>query len=196
MRGIIDRVGPFTLTPERDRFWMLVRSIISQQISIAAARTVRRRVQDLVTPHKVTAENLLQLNADTLRGAGVSKQKASYILDLAAKVDDGTVRLARIGRRSNEQVIDELVQVKGIGRWTAEMFLMFALGRLDVFPIDDLGIRRAIEAHYGVDPAGPRTAYFEIAAAWNPHESIASWYCWRSLDAEFAIGGTASQYPV
>jgi DNA-3-methyladenine glycosylase II len=182
MRRIINRVGPFTLRPERDRFWMLVRSILSQQISTAAARTIRARVQALVEPEKITPESLLRLDESSLRSAGVSARKVEYMRDLATRVDNGSINLSRIGRLSDDQIIALLIEVRGIGRWTAEMFLMFALGRLNVFPVDDLGIRNAIEAHYDVSSPPDRHEMHAVAEPWKPYASVASWYCWRSLD--------------
>jgi DNA-3-methyladenine glycosylase II len=182
MRQMIDEVGPFTLRPERNRFWMLVRSIISQQISVSAARSIRRRLEEFVAPDGVTPESLLRFDSDELRSVGLSPQKATYVLDLAQKLDNGTVQLRTIGRRTDEGVIDELTQVKGIGRWTAQMFLIFALGRFDVFPLDDLGVRIAIRDRYDLDDLPDKDASLEIAASWRPYSSVASWYCWRSLD--------------
>ena len=183
MRELIPIVGPFEMRLERNRFRMLIRSIISQQISTKAARAIRKRVEALVAPHRLTADRIAQLPIDELRSAGLSPQKAGYIHDLSAKVSDQTVRLRTIGRRSDEEVIDELTQVKGIGRWTAQMFLIFCLGRLDVFPHDDLGIRAAIRDRYGLDELPNKSTSHEIAECWHPYASIASWYCWRSIDA-------------
>jgi DNA-3-methyladenine glycosylase II len=192
MRRLIDRVGPCSLKCDRDRFWMLVRSIISQQISTAAARTVRDRVVDLVESRsgsrKVTSTSLLALSVDQLRTAGVSQRKAEYMLDLAAKVDGGEVQLATIGRLSNESVIETLIQVRGIGRWTVEMFLMFSLGRLDVFPVDDLGIRNAMLRLYEIDQSASHHEFRSIAEPWRPYASIASWYCWRSIESDEQSG--------
>ena len=123
---VIREVGPVTLRPERDRFRMLVRSIISQQISTAAARTIRERLEALILPERICPESIAALSLDQLREAGVSRQKAGYLLDLAEKCSDGSVRLSRLGRMTDERVIEELVQVKGIGRWSAQMFLIFA----------------------------------------------------------------------
>jgi len=180
MRRLIDAVGPFTLPLDRDRFRMLVRSIISQQISGKAAQSIRQRLEALVAPEKISPHNLAGLSVAELRSAGVSPQKASYLHDLAAKVDAGTVRLARVARMTDEEVIAELVQVKGIGVWTAQMCLMFSLGRLDVFPHDDLGIRAAIRNLYGLTDLPDRETSNEIARPWRPYATVASWYCWRS----------------
>jgi DNA-3-methyladenine glycosylase II len=182
MREMIDEVGAFTLRPEKDRFGMLVRSIISQQISVSAARSIRSRLEELVLPERVTPESLLRFDLDELRTVGLSQRKASYIRDLSEKAHDGTVQLRTIGRWSEERVTFELTKVRGIGRWTAQMFLIFALGRLDVFPEDDLGVRSAIRDRYGLEELPDKTTSLEIARPWRPFASVASWYCWRSLD--------------
>jgi len=188
MRRVIDDVGPCTFKAERDRFWMLVRSILSQQISTAAARTVRDRVVLLVESRSgsksVTPESLLALSVDELRSAGCSQRKAEYMLDLAEKVDNREVALAKIGRLSNEVVIETLVQVRGIGRWTAEMFLMFSLGRHDVFPVDDLGVRNAMVNLYGLAQSSSHDEFRAIAEKWQPYATIGSWYCWKSLETD------------
>jgi DNA-3-methyladenine glycosylase II len=180
MKRLIDVIGPFTLKVDRDRFKMLVRSIISQQISGKAARSIRQRLESLVAPEKISPHNLAALTAEQLRSAGVSPQKAGYLHDLAAKVDSGIVRLHRIVRMSDDDAIAELVQVKGIGVWTAQMCLMFSMGRLDVFPHDDLGIRSALKNLYCLADLPDKEASLEIARPWRPYATIASWYCWRS----------------
>lgn len=182
MRELLDRVGPFRLKVRRDRFGMLVGSIIAQQISWKAAKSIRARLEALVAPERITPHNLAELPIEKLRSAGVSPQKAGYLHDLAAKVDSEIVRLDRVGRLADECVITELVQVKGIGVWTAQMFLMFSLGRLDVFPHDDLGIRAAIRNLYGLAELPDKQTSLEIAKPWRPYATIASWYCWRSHD--------------
>jgi DNA-3-methyladenine glycosylase II len=144
MKSIIDAVGPFTLCLDRDRFGMLIRSIISQQISGSAAISICRRLRTLAGPLGLKPANLAQFSIAELRSVGLSPQKASYVTDLVQKVNNGTVDLRRIGRLSDDHVVEHLTQVKGIGRWTAQMFLIFSLGRLDVFPHDDLGVRTAI----------------------------------------------------
>jgi DNA-3-methyladenine glycosylase II len=180
MKAVIDAVGPFTLRLERDRFGMLVRSIISQQISTGTARSIRRRLQELAPDMK--AATLARLSPDQLRSVGLSPQKASYIADVACKVNNGTVDLRQIGRLSDERIVEQLTQVRGIGRWTAQMFLIFSLGRLDVFPHDDLGVRTAIRNRYGLADLPDKHTAHAIAAPWRPYASVASWYCWRTLD--------------
>ena len=195
MQKIIDDVGPFTLRPERDRFRLLVRSIISQQISTGAARSIRQRLEELAAPDGLTAARLVQFSPEQLRSAGVSPQKATYILDLATTVQDERVNLRQMGRYSDERVIEQLTTVKGIGRWTAQMFLIFALGRLDVFPHDDLGVRAAIKARYGLVKLPDKETSSQIAARWSPYASVGSWYCWRSIDLRRNGNAFAKGYP-
>ncbi len=195
MKAMIDAVGPYTLRFERDRFAMLVRSIVSQQISTIAAHAIRKRLMDLVGPDGLTPGNLARFDTDELRSVGLSSQKASYVADLATKVNDGTVDLRRIGRLSDQAVVESLTQVKGIGRWTAQMFLIFSLGRPDVFPHDDLGVRTAIRDRYGLDDLPDKTTSHSIAAPWRPYASVASWYCWRSLDLARNTETVAKGYP-
>ena len=195
MRKLIRAVGPFTMRPRRNRFGTLVCSIISQQISGAAARNIRGRLDARLEPGGIKPENLARLGESDLRAVGLSRQKASYVLDLAEKTLDGTVRLDRIGRLSDEAVIGMLPQVKGIGRWTAEMFLIFSLGRLDVLPVDDLGVRSAIRNLYGLAELPDKVTCMELAAPWRPYASIGSWYCWRSLDLKKNVTLFAKGYP-
>lgn len=182
LSAVIDRVGPCRLKPNRNRFKTLVSSIISQQISTAAARTIKARLEAILPPGKMTPAALASLSVDQLRSVGISQQKAGYLLDLAEKCETGQVRLSQLGRLSDERVIDQLIQVKGIGRWSAQMFLMFSLVRLDVFPDGDLGIKNAVQKLYGFDQPPSSRELIAIAAPWSPYATIASWYCWRSLD--------------
>lgn len=182
LRKLIRRVGPFTLKLRRDRFATLACSIISQQISGKAARTITARLLERLEPDKLTPAALARLDIDQLRAVGVSRQKATYLRDLADKALDGTVRFDRFGRMSDEEVIQELILVKGVGRWTAQMLLIFSLGRLDVMPHDDLGIRTAIRNLYGLPELPSKEQCLAVAQPWRPYASVASWYCWRSLD--------------
>ncbi len=195
MKAMIDAVGPYTLRFERDRFTMLVRSIISQQISTSAARAIRKRLMDLVGADSLAPGSLARYTIDELRSVGLSSQKASYVADLAAKVNDGTVDLRQIGRLSDEGVVGSLTQVKGIGLWTAQMFLIFSLGRPDVFPHNDLGVRTAIRDRYGLDDLPDKTTSHAIATPWRPFASVASWYCWRSLDLARNTETVTKGYP-
>lgn len=182
LRPVIDRVGPVTLKLERNRFQALVRSIIAQQISGKAARSIWQRLHAAVRPRRVTADVIAAIPMERLRQLGLSPQKAAYIHELAAHVADGRVRLSRAHRMTDDEVIEELVQVKGIGVWTAQMFLIFSLGRPDVFPHSDYGVRAAIRNLYGLDDLPNKEQSIAIAEPWRPYASIAAWYCWRSLD--------------
>ena len=184
MKRILKKVGPFTAKTRRDRFGTLVNSIISQQISVAAARTIRGRLVEAVEPEKISPDSILKFNVDELRAIGVSRQKATYILDLAEKVNEQVVNLDAINRKENEAVIEELILVKGIGRWTAQMFLMFSLGRLDVLPVDDLGIKNAVKGEYELDELPDADSLTEIATKWRPYATVACWYLWQSLEVE------------
>jgi len=195
MRAMIDSVGPYTLRFERNRFRLLVRAIISQQISTDAASAIRRRLMELVSPDELTASKLVQISSDQLRSVGLSAQKSLYLNDLANKVNDGTIDLRQIGRLSDERVVQTLTQVKGIGRWTAQMFLIFGLGRPDVFPHDDLGVRVVIRNRYGLADLPDKATAHAIAAPWRPYASVASWYCWRTLDLARNTETVATGYP-
>jgi DNA-3-methyladenine glycosylase II len=179
---LIKQVGPFELKVERNRFGMLVRSIISQQISTGAARSIRLRLEQLVAPQAISPASIAPLQLEQLRSVGLSGRKAEFVLDLARRANDGSLRLEKMGRLSDEEVIEQLIQVRGIGRWTAQMFLIFSLGRLDVFPFDDFGVRSAIRHLYGFDELPSASAGKEIGERWKPYATVASWYCWRSID--------------
>jgi DNA-3-methyladenine glycosylase II len=196
LHGVICRVGPYRLKPSRERFGMLVRSIISQQISVGAARAIRGRLEELVGKQGIKPAVIAALSPQQLRSVGLSPQKASYLHDLAAKVQSGDVRLVRLARWSDEEIIEELIQVKGIGRWTAQMFLIFALGRADVFPIDDFGVRAAITRLYGFKELPARPVLMEIGQRWSPFASVGSWYCWRFLELERKQKASGVAYPV
>jgi DNA-3-methyladenine glycosylase II len=196
MSDLIDRAGPFTLKLDRNRFGMLVRSILSQQISTKAARSIRLRLDELLKPKPLCADAIVVLSDEELRSAGLSRQKAAYLKDLSARVLDARLRLDRIGRLPDEDVIEHLIQVKGIGRWTAQMFLIFSLGRLDVFPYDDLIVRSSIRKLYQLNELPSKQESHAIAEPWKPYSTIASWYCWRLLDVKNDTTMDASQYPV
>lgn len=182
LRKVIVKAGPFAMKLKRDRFQALVFSIVSQQISGKAALAIRKKLIDRLGPGGFTPAYIATLPIEELRAVGLSKQKASYILDLAQRVHAGTLPLGRLARMSDDAVIEALIQVKGIGVWTAHMFLMFSLGRLDVLPHGDYGVRSAMQKLYGLDELPNRQTCQRIAESWRPYASIASWYCWRSLE--------------
>jgi len=163
-------------------FDALCRSIIFQQLSGKAASTIRDRFLNLFDNRVPTPDALLAIPEDKLRAVGLSRQKTAYLRDLAGKVHTGELPLDHVDSLSDPEVIEHLVQVKGIGVWTAQMFLMFQLGRLDVLPDLDLGIRNAIKKAYRVRGVPTAKRIAKIGEPWRPYASIACWYLWRSLD--------------
>jgi len=186
---IIARVGPCTIRPNQDYYQELVDSIISQQLSVHAARAIEQRFRDLFGGHFPSPEEILSTNVEALRSLGFSYAKGRYVLDLAQHIVDGKVKFDHLDSLSNQEIIKELTAVKGIGEWTVHMFLMFCMGRLDVLPVGDLGIRNSIRKLYGFEDAPTPAQITELAEKnhWHPYESIASWYIWQSLDNTPAI---------
>ena len=152
-----------------------------QQISTSAAQTIRGRVEQLVRPGAPTPSKMAKLADSQLSSAGLSRQKVSYVRDLVHQSLAGKIRYRNFSRMTDCEITQNLVQVKGIGEWTAQMFLIFSLGRQDVFPHDDLGIRNAIRKLYGLNELPGKATCCRIAAPWRPYSSVASWYCWQSL---------------
>lgn len=193
---LIDRVGPFTLKLHRDRYDLLVRSILSQQISTKAARAIRLKLEGMTNGAGINPDSISRLSDAKLRLAGLSGQKVNYLRDLTAHVQDGRLELARLHRLTDEDAIAELVAVKGIGEWTAQMFLMFALGRTDVLPHGDLGLRSALKTLYCLSDLPDKKTCLAIATPWRPYATIASWYVWRLSDLQNDPEMDASEYPV
>jgi DNA-3-methyladenine glycosylase II len=182
MRQVIRKASPFTMRLRRNRFQALVFSILAQQISSKAAASIRARLIEYLKPEEISANTISRLSAGELRGIGVSRPKSRYLSDLANQVASRQLRLDRLARLPDEDVIAALIQVRGIGLWTAQMFLIFSLGRLDVFPHDDLGVRVALRKLYDLKELPDKEIGHRIAQAWRPYASVASWYCWRSLE--------------
>jgi len=181
---IIERVGACRLEPRREgtHYEALVRSIVFQQLSGKAARTIHDRFRALYPRNRPRPELVLETDDATLRGAGLSRQKIGYLRDLSARVADGSLPLAHLGRLPDDAIIEHLVQVKGIGRWTVQMFLMFRLGRPDVLPELDLGVQNAIQRAYKLRKRPTPKDVLRIGEPWRPYASVASWYLWRSLE--------------
>ena len=178
MADAIARVGPCMLTPNPDIFETLVDAIISQQISVKAADAIMARLRAAAPGNLVTPEALMQLDHDALRAVGLSTQKARYIRDLNERVTTGTLNLANLEKLEDEEVITHLVAVKGVGRWTAEMMLIFSLGRPDVLPVDDLGFVEGVRESYGLEARPTRKELLERGEAWRPYRTFATWYMW------------------
>ncbi|HXG11062.1 MAG TPA: DNA-3-methyladenine glycosylase [Gemmataceae bacterium] len=183
LQRLIATVGPCTLWPNPDRFGLLVRSIISQQISTRAAEAIYARLEDTLGKKGITPDAVLALPEEALRAAGLSSAKARSLRDLAAKVHSKVVPLDDLHKADDEEVIAALLPVRGIGRWTAQMFLIFSLGRLDVLPVDDFGLRSGIRQQYGLKELPDRRKVQELAEPWRPYRTVATWYLWRSLGA-------------
>ena len=180
MKRLIPQFGDGCLQTRGDAFTTLARSIVGQQISVKAAQTVWDRFAKL--PRKVTAPNVLKLKVDDMRAAGLSVRKVEYLVDLALHFDSGAVNAKAWEGMDDEAIITELVAIRGIGRWTAEMFLIFHLMRPNVLPLDDVGLINGISQNYFSGESVSRSDVREVAAAWAPFRSVATWYIWRSLD--------------
>jgi DNA-3-methyladenine glycosylase II len=182
--AVIKRVGRCTLSDGRthDPFAALVRTIMSQQLSGKAASTIFGRVQALAGDSGLTPATVRGLTAEALRAAGVSRPKISYLYDLADHVADGRLDLHALDGHPDEEVIARMTAVKGLGRWSAEMFLMFRLNRPDIFPVGDLGIVKGMQRLHGMKRRPAERTMLRLAERWRPYRSIASWYVWRTLD--------------
>jgi DNA-3-methyladenine glycosylase II len=186
LAALIDRVGPATLVSPRrrsggDHFAALAESIVYQQLAGRAAAAIHGRFAALFdgTP---TPEAVLAVPVETLRGVGLSGAKTASIRDLAEKIESGAVQLDKVARLSDDEIVSELTLVRGIGRWTAEMFLIFRLGRLDVWPVDDLGVRKGYARLYGYDVAPTPKELDALGERFRPYRSVVAWYCWRAAD--------------
>lgn len=182
---LMKRAGPFAMQLRHlhNLFEALARNIIYQQLHATAAGAIHRRVRALCAPNKLRPQLLLDLPAEKLRGAGLSGAKLGALRDLAARTLDGTVpTLARLRRMDDEQIIERLTEVRGIGRWTVEMLLMFRLGRPDVLPVGDYAVRKGFALVYGLDEMPKPKALAEYGERWRPYRSVASWYMWRALE--------------
>ena len=180
MKRLIPQFGEASLQSRGDAFVTLARSIVGQQVSVKAAQTVWDRFASL--PRKITPANVLKLKVDDMRAAGLSVRKVEYIVDLALHFDNGALHVKKWSEMTDDAIIEELVAIRGIGRWTAEMFLMFHLMRPNVLPLDDVGLINGISHNYFSGEAVSRSEAREVAAAWAPYCSVATWYIWRSLD--------------
>lgn len=194
LASLIKRIGSCGLgdLPDVPPFMALAEAIASQQLSVKAADTIFGRFCSLFEPDRIpNPARLLELDDALIRGAGFSRSKVVFLRDLAMRVVDKRLPLERLHEHDDERVFDELTAVKGIGPWTAEIFLMFRLKRPDVFPVDDLGLVKATQRVYGLRQRPTRKRLLEMAEAWRPYRSIAAWYLWRSL----SLNGDKDQRP-
>jgi DNA-3-methyladenine glycosylase II len=181
MRKLIPKFGDACLHSRGDPFVTLARSVVGQQISVAAAQTIWDRFEKLAKP-KLTPAKVLKLKVDDMRACGLSARKIEYLVDLALHFDSGALHVKQWEGMEDEAIITELVGIRGIGRWTAEMFLIFHLLRADVLPLDDVGLLRGISDQYFSGEPVSRNEAKEVGAGWAPYRSVATWYLWRSLD--------------
>ena len=181
LRRLIKTTGPCTLRHEPDHFAVLTRSIISQQISTKAAIAIGNRL--LAKVKRFAPKNILAASEVSMREAGLSKGKQLALRDLAEKCADGTLPLKKLPNMDDAAVVETLVQVRGIGPWTADMFLIFSLGRLDVLPVGDYGLRAGIQRHYELPELPKKDSLLKLAEPWQPYRSIGTWYIWRGFGA-------------
>lgn len=184
---IIDAVGPFTLEPRQGAFKALSRAIFFQQLAGPAARAIMNRTLAALGTDEETwyaPEQMIVAGEEEMRAAGLSRQKLVYLRDLAEHFADGRLSESDFDHLDDEDVIQRASMVKGIGRWTAEMFLMFTLGRPDVLPVDDLGVRRGMQVTYGLAAEPKPVEMREIARPWEPFRSVGTWYMWRALGVD------------
>ncbi len=180
MKRLIPKFGNACLESRGDAFTTLARSVVGQQISVKAAQTVWDKFVAL--PRKLTPANVLKLKVDDMRAAGLSARKIEYLVDLALHFDSGVAHVDSWKDMADELIIEELVAIRGIGRWTAEMFLIFHLMRPNVLPVDDVGLLNGISVNYFSGDPVSRSDARDVAVAWAPYCSVATWYIWRSLD--------------
>ena len=180
LKRLIPQFGDACLQSRGDAFTTLARSIVGQQISVKAAQTVWDRFAKL--PRRMSAGNVLKLKVDDMQAAGLSARKIEYLVDLALHFDSGAIHVDAWKEMGDEEIIAELIGIRGIGRWTAEMFLIFHLMRPNVLPLDDIGLINGISLSYFSGDPVSRSDAREVAAAWDPYCSVATWYIWRSLD--------------
>lgn len=175
-------IGPCTLKPGGESFALLVRGIVSQMISTQAARSVYARLEALL-PKGVTPAAVVDIEPEKLRAAGLSSTKVGAICDLAARVHAGDLDLDSLQHQDEDRAIEQLTAIRGIGPWTAHMYLMFGLGRLNVLPVADLGLRAAVQEHYALATLPSVRELRQVAEPWHPYCTVATWYMWRSRGA-------------
>ncbi len=182
IRSLVSRHGPIDFRPRGRPFDSILQSILSQQLNGNAANVIISRTYRLFLPGRPTPEKMRAIPTARLRRAGVSPQKASYLKDLSRRVTDGRLDLSRLSEKDDEEIIRAMDEVKGVGRWTAQMFLIFSLGRPDVLPVDDFGVKTAVKNVYGLEQLPKPDRIEKIAQPWHPFSTVACLYLWRSKD--------------
>lgn len=184
---IIQKVGKYEISLVKNPYKSLIDAIITQQLSGAAADSISKKFQKLYQRYPKPAD-VINTSDSKLRSVGLSKMKVTYIKDLSEKIQSKELRISSLKDRSDEEVVSHLTQVKGVGRWTAEMFLIFSLGRLDVLPVGDLGLKKGVQRLYSMPELPEKDEIEEIAEKWRPYRTVATWYIWKSLNQFDKIG--------
>ena len=185
---IIMQVGDYNVKITKNRYQSLVESIISQQLSGSAANSIIKKFRKLYKSKFPKPRDVIKTSDSKLRTTGLSKMKIVYIKELSKKIESKELNMRKISTQSDEQVIEVLTDVKGIGRWTAEMFLIFSLGRLDILPVGDLGLKKGIQSMYSLKELPEKEQIEQLAESWKPYRTVATWYLWKSLEKFDTIG--------
>lgn len=185
---IISQVGEYNVKITKNRYQSLVEAIIAQQLSGSAAESILKKFKKLYKTKFPKPIDVIKTSDFKLRSAGLSKMKVSYIKDLSKKIEQNQLNMRNISTKSDEYVIEQLTSVRGVGRWTAEMFLIFSLGRLDVLPVGDLGLKKGIQLMYSFDDLPDERKIEQLAETWKPYRTVATWYLWKSLQKFDTIG--------
>jgi DNA-3-methyladenine glycosylase II len=185
---IIKQVGDYNVKITKNRYQSLVEAIIAQQLSGSAAESILKKFKKLYKSKFPKPIEVIKTPDPKLRSAGLSKMKVSYIKDLSKKIETNQLNMRQISTESNESIIEQLTNVKGIGRWTAEMFLIFSLGRLDVLPVGDLGLKKGIQLMHSFNDLPNEKEIEQLAESWRPYRTVATWYLWKSLQKFDTIG--------
>ena len=185
---VIKRVGKYQIRLTRNRYESLVEAIITQQLAGSAAKSISKRFRGLYKARFPKPIDVIKTSDSKLRKSGLSGMKIKYIKELSKKIESKELKLNTLSRLSDEEIIFQLTQVKGIGRWTAEMFLIFTLGRQDIFPVGDLGLKKGIQQLYSMPELPKEDSMEEIAESWRPYRTVATWYLWKSLQKFDTIG--------
>lgn len=185
---IIKQVGDYNVKITKNRYQSLVEAIIAQQLSGSAAKSILKKFKNLYKTKFPKPIEVIKTSDSKLCSVGLSKMKASYIKDLSKKIEENQLNMRKISSQSDEYIIEHLTSVRGIGRWTAEMFLIFSLGRLDVLPVGDLGLKKGIQLMYSFNKLPNEKEIEKLAETWRPYRTVATWYLWKSLEKFDNIG--------
>ncbi len=185
---VIKSVGSYKIRITRNKYESLIEAIITQQLSGSAAKSISQRFRSLYSTRFPKPIDVIKTSDSKLRKSGLSKMKVEYIKGLSRKIESGELQLSKISKLSDEKIISELTEIRGIGRWTAEMFLIFTLGRMDVLPVGDLGLRKGIQKLHSMKETPKDDKIEKIADKWRPYRTVATWYLWKSLQNFDTIG--------